>query len=69
MQAVAGAWVGDTPSRGLSYDGTALTVNLPGDWGNFQSEQVKTRLQSAGFVVEQADARMTIRRTPSQRGG
>lgn len=69
MQAVAGAWVGETPSRGLSYDGTALTVNLPGDWGNFQSEQLRARLQSAGFLVEAADGRMTVRRVPSQRGG
>ena len=69
MLAVAGAWVGDTPSRGLSYDGTALTVNLPGDWTQFQSEQLRTRLQAAGFAVEQADGRMTVRRAPSQRGG
>jgi general secretion pathway protein L len=67
MQAVAACWVGDLPSRGFNYDGNALTVSLPGEWGSGQAEQVRSRLQAAGYTVEQAEGQLTVRRAPPRR--
>lgn len=63
MQAVAGAWQGDTPSRGLAYDGTSLSVALPEQWGQPQVMQFSEALQSAGYAVEQqGNGQITVRR-------
>lgn len=63
MQAVAGAWQGDTPSRGLAYDGASLSVALPEQWGEPQVMQFSEALQSAGFAVEQqGNGQVTVRR-------
>jgi general secretion pathway protein L len=62
MQAVAAAWVGETPSRGMSYDGASLSVVLPAEWGPSQIDEVRTRLQGAGYQVEQAEGQLTVRR-------
>ncbi len=62
MQAVAAAWVGEAPSRGLSYDGASLSVVLPAEWGPSQIDEVRMRLQGAGYQVEQAEGQLTVRR-------
>jgi general secretion pathway protein L len=61
MQAVAAAWMGDAAVRGMSYDGSALVVILPAEWGPSQADQVRTRLLNAGYTVEQADGQLTVR--------
>jgi general secretion pathway protein L len=62
MQAVAASWMTDAPLRGMSYDGNALVVMLPAEWGPAQSDQVRTRLLNAGYTVDQADGQLTVRR-------
>ena len=63
MQAVAGAWPGEMPSRGLAYDGASLSVALPEQWGQPQVTQLSEALQSAGFAVEQqGNGQITVRR-------
>ena len=62
MQAVASAWQGDVPSRGLAYDGTSLSVVLPEQWGTADFEQFRNRLEASGFTVEQGGGQVTVRR-------
>jgi general secretion pathway protein L len=62
MQAVAAAWMGDAAVRGMTYDGNALVVILPAEWGPSQADQVRTRLLNAGYTVDQADGQLTVRR-------
>ena len=64
MQAVASAWQGDAPSRGLAYDGASLSVALPEQWGQPQVMQFSEALQAIGFSVEQqGNGQVTVRRT------
>ncbi len=62
MQAVAAAWIGDAPVRGMSYDGAALIVVLPAEWSPVQADQIRSRLQNADYTVDQAEGQLTIRR-------
>lgn len=63
MQAVANAWMGETPSRGLAYDGASLTVAVPVQWGPTEVEQLRTRLRASGYAAEAAaEGQLTVRR-------
>ncbi len=63
MQAVANAWMGQTPSRGLAYDGASLTVAIPAQWGPSELEQLRGRLQASGYVADSpAEGQLTVRR-------
>jgi general secretion pathway protein L len=63
MMAAANAWVGTTPAKGMNYDGSALTLAPPADWGPPQVEQFSSTLKASGFSVEQgADGQVTLRR-------
>jgi general secretion pathway protein L len=62
MQAVASAWIGEHPSKGLIYDGSSLIVGLPAEWQPTDIEQFRGRMQGSGFAVEQGDGQLTVRR-------
>lgn len=63
MQAVAHAWMGEQPSRGVAYDGSSLTVAVPAQWGPSEVEQLRSRLQASGYSAESpAQGQLTVRR-------
>lgn len=62
MQAVASAWLGEQPSKGLLYDGSSLIVGVPAEWRPTDIEQFRSRMQGAGFTVEPGDGQLTVRR-------
>ena len=63
MGAVATAWPPERPTASLQYDGTALTLSPPADWGPDALEQLRTRLGATGIEVEPlGDGRVSVRR-------
>jgi hypothetical protein len=63
MMVAASAWVGEVPSRGMSYDGSALTFTPPKEWGPNDIEQFRKRLQVSGYAVDQGgDGQITLRK-------
>jgi len=64
MQAVASAWVGEQPAKGLIYDGSSLVVGVPPEWSPSDLDQFGSRMRTAGFTVELGDGQLTLRRAP-----
>ncbi len=63
MMAAASAWSGTTPARGLSYDGSSLSLTPPANWSPTDIEQFRSRLQAAGFSAEPgSDGQVVLRR-------
>jgi general secretion pathway protein L len=64
MGALATAWPPLQPTPGLQYDGNALSVMPPPSWGPSDMDQLRNKLGLAGYQVETADGRVTVRRAP-----
>lgn len=61
LQAVAVAWPGDAPLKGLAYDGSSLALVPPEGWASGQREQFGQRLTELGHAFTTNGAQLTIR--------
>lgn len=52
MKAVAGAWLGDQPAKGLIYDGSSLDVGTPDVWSPSEASAFAERLRQMGLQAD-----------------
>ncbi len=61
MRAVASAWQGDNPAKGLLYDGTSLEVGVPDFWSEPELNAFADRLRQMGYRVERNERLLRVR--------
>lgn len=61
MRAVAGAWRGEHPAKGLIYDGSSLDVGVPDFWSPPEAEAFAGRLRQMGLTVENNGSQVRVR--------
>jgi len=61
MRAVAGAWRGEHPAKGLIYDRSTLEVGVPDFWSPPEAEAFAGRLRQMGLSVENNGSQLRVR--------
>jgi general secretion pathway protein L len=61
MRSVAAAWVGDSPAKGLIYDGASLDVGVPDFWTEPEVNAFADRLRQMGLRTERNDRQLRVR--------